>query len=168
MNRDLPNDPNWVPRPRRGCFRLISGVVVAIVLSLLSSGSAVAQTSTALPRVNVSGASMVVGSKVFVPRGVNYLRMEGSEPVTLDVGKYDPAKAEDMFTSLQVDGYNHNRVFIRHGNWVDAGISGALASTTPLNPAYLANVADYIKRAKRHKIYTSVVLQDLPTNCYFY
>lgn len=168
MNRELPNDPNWVPRPRRGCFRLISGVVVTAVVALLSAGSATAQTTTALPRVNVSGASMVIGSKVFVPRGVNYLRMEGSEPVTLDVGKYDPVKAEDMFTSLRVDGYNHNRVFIRHGNWVDAGISGPLMSTTPFNSAYLDNVVDYIKRGARNKIYTSVVLQDIPTNCYFY
>jgi len=146
--------------------RLIA--IVTLATTLATPSADVAPREEALPRVTVTSSAMTVNGVPFVPRGANYLRLSGDRITTFEVGEYDPVRAEAMFQSLENDAYNSNRVFIAQGDWATRGVGGRLAQTTPFNPLYLDNVVDYIRRGARHGVYTSLVLQDIPTNCYFY
>ena len=148
--------------------RLIAIVALAAMSVTMPAVPSAAAAPSPLPRVTVTSTSMTANGVTFIPRGANYLRMAGDRITTFEVGEYDPARAEAMFRSLEDDDYNSNRVFIAQGDWVSRGVGGLLAQTTPFNPLYLDNVVDYVRRGARHGVYTSLVLQDIPTNCYFY
>ncbi|MGI9102871.1 MAG: hypothetical protein ACR2IF_10560 [Terriglobales bacterium] len=106
----------------------------------------------------------------FVPRGNNYVRLQKERlayPVsaltewhtTLSVGLYDSARVEQAFKDMEALGYNVVKV------WMDCcGATTGLGngSGDGLNPAYLANLADFIKRAKAYHIYVIITLDDLP------
>ena len=71
---------------------------------------------------------------------------------TFEPGLYDPVAAKTMLTHLESAGFNHNRVV------VDQTIGpGSVASqiATELSSAYMANVHDYLQRARNHGVYTS-------------
>lgn len=152
--------------------RLATALMTLAILLTMTAGSVAAPrkatAETPLPRVAISTTGMSINGVKFVPRGANYLRMSGSRITTFEEGEYDGVRADAMFTSLQSDGDRSVRVFVPPGDWGAKGIGGPLARTTPFNPAVVANVADFVKRGARHGVYTSLVLDDLPTNCYFY
>ncbi len=97
----------------------------------------------------------------FTPRGNNYIRLAPQQdyygPIrtihsTFNVGLYDAAHAEDALSQMQALGYNVVRVFL---NGCCVG-SMYLSPTGPLSNAYMANVADFLSRAKSHDIRTVI------------
>lgn len=95
----------------------------------------------------------------FVPRGNNYVRLArvdgfyGSSFVahtTFHVGLYDSTRAEDALSQMEALGYNLVRVFVNG----DTFGSMYRSANGPLNNAYLANIADFLRRAKSHGIRT--------------
>ncbi len=99
------------------------------------------------------------GGATYIPRGNNYIRLArvdgfyGTSSVdhtTFIVGLYDPARAENALSQMEALGYNLVRVFINGG----AFGSMYLSANGPLNNAYLANVADFLRRADSHDIRT--------------
>ncbi len=106
----------------------------------------------------------------FIPRGNNYLRFQAhalAPPVsattvwhsTLSVGLYAPDNVEAAFTAMETYGYNLVKV------WMDCcGATTGLGNPNGdgLNTLYVANLADFMRRAKAHHIYVIPTLDDLP------
>ena len=110
----------------------------------------------------VSGAGefydRITGAR-FVPRGNTYLRradqeLPGGHVVfrgsTFIEGRYDPARIESALAAMRADGYDSVRfildVVCRQGCLGDFAAVG-------LRAAYLANLTDFLHRAKRHGLY---------------
>jgi hypothetical protein len=103
----------------------------------------------------------------FVPRGMNYVRL-GSQTKTdgtstfghslFDPGKYNSEKVDSDLTKMQAEGYNVVRVFLSPDTIGTA--NGGLSS------AAMDNVADFLQRAKQHKIYVMFTLDWLPGGKY--
>jgi hypothetical protein len=104
---------------------------------------------------------------VFVPRGNNYIRLaqqtfpDGSVHVyhsTFNVGLYDATGVETAMQNMQTNGYNIVRVFLNgccHDNTIGNPAGG-------LSAAYLANLVDFLQRAKKHGIWVIVEADWLP------
>ena len=93
----------------------------------------------------------------FVPRGNNYVRLApettfyGNAIVyhsTFVTGSYNSALAEAALTKMSADGYNVVRAFL------SGCCPGSMyqSASGPVNQAYLANVADFLRRAKNNGI----------------
>ncbi len=104
---------------------------------------------------------------LFVPRGANYTTLAtqigwtGNSFVyhsTFNVGAYDTTAVEAMLAQLSRDGFNVVRVFL----------NGCCEINTIANPAgglsrpYLANVANFIARAKAHGVWVILTTDDIP------
>ena len=94
----------------------------------------------------------------FVPRGNNYIRLADQQSTsgetiyyhsTFNVGLYDPALAEEVLRRMHEDGYNIVRVFLNGS--CRAGCIGDPAGG--LSEAYVANVADFLWKAKAQDIF---------------
>jgi hypothetical protein len=93
----------------------------------------------------------------FVPRGNNYVRLanqtqpDGSSTFyhsTFNVGLYSASGIETVLTSMQANGYNMIRV------WLNGCCQNSIGNSAGgLSAAYLANVADFLKRAKSHDMF---------------
>ena len=100
-----------------------------------------------------------------VLRGNDYHRVDpgqtGTDQVTFGVGRYDGARAEAALGAMQALGYNTARVFLAgecpHGCVGDP-------RTRRLSGPYLGNVADFLRRAKRHQIFVILTMGFLPAN----
>lgn len=160
-------------------FRSI-GVVLALLATTLVPVSASAQTN-ALSKVNISSSGFTVGNKTFTPRGANYIRLTSdgaSTPYwyisTFEPGLYNPTAVRNMLGQLSYDKYNTVRTFIDVGNERDDGQGSqhgmglGMNDNRPLNPDYMANVADFISAANARGIYVIPVLYRFPQNCYYY
>ncbi len=132
-------------------------------------------TTTALPqhthRIGVHSVDGVseffdrqTGEK-FVPRGYNYIRlapMSNTNPglwhSTLNPGLYEPERAATALQAMHAAGYNVVRIFVdccREGN--NAGDpKGGISHT------YLANVIDFLNKAKVNQVYVLMVLDLTP------
>jgi hypothetical protein len=143
--------------------------------STTSAATLVNVVVTGLPRIHVdrSGATAVFrdpDGRRFIPRGSSYVRLnwsEGGHHSTFQPGLYAPATIETALSTMEHFGYNIVRVFIDHGESSrSTGINGAW--TTPgLDPAYMANVSDFLLRATRHHIYVLFALEYLPFNQHY-
>jgi hypothetical protein len=103
----------------------------------------------------------------FVPRGNNYIRLaaqtfpDGSVQVshsTFNIGLYDGVGLDSALNQMQTSGYNIVRVFLNgccHDNTIGDPAGG-------LSSAYLANLADFLKRAKQHGIWVIVEADWVP------
>jgi len=142
-----------------------ANVVVSAVLQSDQTMSAKANVSVLAPhRIGVRTTSTLaelydtVSGSSFVPRGNNYIRLatqtlpDGSSTLyhsTFNVGLYSANGVEGTLTSMQISGYNTVRVWL----------NGCCQNNTLGNPAgglstaYLANVADFLQRAKNHNIF---------------
>ena len=67
---------------------------------------------------------------------------------TFDVGAYDANEVERLFAEFQASGYHYVRTFVA-GQDPDAGFGRGDAG---INPAYLANLADFLRRARAHNL----------------
>jgi hypothetical protein len=99
-----------------------------------------------------------------VLRGNDYHRVDpsqaGTDQITFEVGRYDGARAEAAFAAMEGLGYNVVRVFM--SGECPTGCIGDPA-TRRLSVSYLANVADFLRRAKRHHLYVILTMGFLPT-----
>jgi hypothetical protein len=104
----------------------------------------------------------------FIPRGNNYLRradqlfVGGSHMIfgsTFIVGRYDATAAEAALRTMHDQGYNVVRVFLDLN--CQQGCLGDPA-TGDLSPAYVANVVDFLKRAKANSIYVMLIADEPP------
>jgi len=102
----------------------------------------------------------------FTARGNNFIRLatqtdyNGNSTFyhsTFNVGLYDAAGAESALALMQGRGFNTVRVFV---NGCCIGSIGDSAGG--LSSAYLANVVDFLKRAKQHGIYVIFTGDGLP------
>jgi hypothetical protein len=108
----------------------------------------------------------------FVPRGSNYIRLANLQSTsggffnyhsTFNVGLYDAERAEAALTRMQADGYNTVRVFL-----TPSCLSGCLGDPAGrLSQEYVANLADFLRRAKSHGIYVIITTDSEPDNPYY-
>jgi hypothetical protein len=106
----------------------------------------------------------VTGAK-FVVRGNNYVRLTlqtdswggtGVTHSTFNGSNYDAVRAEQALIGMENLGYNTVRV------WLSGCCNGfSLPHGTGPNPAYFANLADFIRRAKTHNLQVMIV-DDVP------
>jgi len=150
-------------------------VTVTAVAQADPSASASASTMVLAPhRIAVRAGSdgyaelydRATGS-TFTARGNNYIRLAaqtdfgGNSVVyhsTFNVGLYDAARSEAALATMQARGFNTVRVFLNGccvGSIGDP--AGGLASQ------YIANVVDYLARAKQHSIYVIFTQDWLPS-----
>jgi len=95
----------------------------------------------------------------FVPRGNNYVRLDGPDGyhATFNPGVYDPAATQAALDAMHAERYNVVRVFINQvavGNPTGWGLSAD----------YLANVADFLRRAQAANIYTLLTFPFVAAN----
>lgn len=161
--------------------------LVCRILLLIIFLNANAVQSVPLPRISIqmSGgqASFVSqhenGSFIsFIPRGANYIRLNGSQGVSGRHPVYhstfsnvyykgNRSLAIKRLDELQHFKYNVVRVFIDTGTYHRFdGINGN-ESTLPFNTEYLDNVADFINLAADRNVYVMPTLDDIPRNSYF-
>jgi hypothetical protein len=104
----------------------------------------------------------------FVPRGSNYIRLApqvdtfGRRQVyhsTFIVGEYDATRAEAALARMASSGYNVVRVFLN--NTCAQGCSANMR-TGEISSAYVANVADFLRRARSHGIFVMLTAEWLP------
>jgi hypothetical protein len=155
-----------IPLPRTGpivCGRIAALGVAAVVFSPLlpaRHGTAESQDSGAprTPRIAAqNGEFLEEGTgRAFVPLGFNFVRLRPREPgmiahATFDDAYYDAATVEGLFEDLAAHGFNTVRVFI---DPTSPGV-GLFESRDALrlSPAYMANVFDFLGRAREHGVY---------------
>jgi hypothetical protein len=124
--------------------RVLRGLIGAVfTLALLANLSG---NSEATSRIGIRGNPAefydTASGLSFTPRGNNYVRLAlaPDEHSTFTPGRYDATAVEAALNRMQLDGYNVVRVFFSNG--IAAGVSGP-----GLDPAYMANVADFLRRA---------------------
>lgn len=103
----------------------------------------------------------------FIPRGNNYIRLadqitpQGDRILfhsTFNVGSYEPERAEQALRRMHAEGYNTVRVMLN-------GCCTQNALGDPdggVSTEYVANLTDYLKRAKANEIYVLLEPGDLP------
>jgi hypothetical protein len=105
----------------------------------------------------------------FVPRGSVFVRRRLNETPTgqfvfssstFAVGAYSSSAAETALTAMAAESYGAVRIFLdvtcRSGCLTDTVFSDNLSR------AYLANVADFMRRAKNHGLYVLLATEALP------
>jgi hypothetical protein len=165
---------------------VVAAVAAAIAGAGTGSGAALTAADTAaapqaaglLDKIlaRPSGLYDSVTGAAFTPRGTDFVRLtkapDGSVyHSTFEPGQYTSANAQAVLNNMKTSsGYNAVRVFIDPGEFTTPshGISTSVSSTTPIKAAYIANVADFIRRAAADGIYTIPVLSDIPANTYYY
>ncbi len=98
----------------------------------------------------------------FTPRGNTYTRLEyltrlnGQQEYThstFDAGHYDAARSEAALSAMAGYGYNVVRVFLNGCCVTSIGNPAG-----GLSPTYVANVVDFLQRARAHGIYVVLTL----------
>ena len=105
----------------------------------------------------------------FIPRGNSYVRLGPVQTAsgvvtdhnTLNVGAYDPARAEAALERMHGDGYDIVRIFL-NPNCIDACLGDS--TTHGLRAAYVANLADFLRRAKANGLVVMLEGHDAPPN----
>jgi len=102
---------------------------------------------------------------VFTPRGNNYIRLafqtdpQGNAAYyhsTFDVGLYDADRSEAALATMAGYGYDAVRV------WLNGCCTSSIGNPAGgLSSAYLANLIDFLKRARSHGVYT-ILTTDWP------
>jgi hypothetical protein len=117
--------------------------------------------------VGGSGELYTVGSSAtFVSRGANYARFgvpageSTTQDVTFNVGTYDAAAANAALQELAGYGYNTVRVFLNGGCATEC--LGDATTGDDLSDAYVANVVDFLTKARTHGIQVVVVADAVP------
>ena len=104
----------------------------------------------------------------FLPRGNNYIRLApqvdtfGRTQVyhsTFILGEYDATRAEAALARMAASGYNVVRVFLN--NTCAQGCSANM-TTGEISPAYVANLVDFLRRARSHGVFVMLTGDWLP------
>lgn len=102
----------------------------------------------------------------FVSRGANYTRFgvpageSVTQDVTFNVGSYDATAAGQALQELAGHGYNTVRVFLNGA--CATGCLGDAATADDLSDAYVANVADFLTKARASGVQVTVVTDGVP------
>ena len=104
----------------------------------------------------------------FVPRGSNYIRL-GPQVDTFGrhqvyhsnfiVGAYEATRAEAALARMAASGYNVVRVFL---NTTCAQGCSTNTRTGEISSAYVANLVDFLRRARSHRIFVMLTGDWLP------
>ncbi len=115
----------------------------------------------AMPRIAVGNGRFVESGsqRSFYPVGFNYIRLRPKWHGTFAPGRYDGRRASEMLADLAENGFNTVRVFIDPAT--GEGIVRQF-DAEGLSAAYMANVLDFLARARREGIYTVFSLLGLP------
>lgn len=106
----------------------------------------------------------------FVPRGNNYIRLGPQRNAsgetqfyhsTFNVGRYDSGRAEAALSRMAADGYNVVRVFVSE---ICVEECAGDPRTGTLRTAYIANLVDFLRRAKNHGVFVLLTNDWLPPN----
>jgi hypothetical protein len=106
------------------------------------------------------------GGATFVSRGANYSRLgvpsgeSTTQDVTFNVGTYDAGGADAALQDLAAHGYNTVRIFLNGA--CGTGCLGDAATADDLSDAYLANVVDFLTKARTRSIQVIVVADGVP------
>lgn len=141
------------------------------LLWALLLGLSLGEAPAPLPRIGVSVEPGQPGRFVvretgaqFVPRGFNHTVLDGDPPwhATFNTATYDPDAMEETLAEMAALGANTVRVWI----WgtQDAGGFTGERDGEGINPAYVDNVVDFLRRAARHRIHVFAVLDGIPRN----
>lgn len=156
---------------------LFAGLALSACVQPLAEA---APSATPLPRIALSTSGFTNSSTgaVFTPRGVNYLRLHDSGGVWylshFEPGQYDGVAMETMLKAQVADGNNVVRIFIDEGRPLDSlvgdihGIGRGIEDERPYDPAYMDNVADFMRRAIANGIYVIPVTYRFPQNCFYF
>ncbi len=106
----------------------------------------------------------------FVPRGMNYNRFLRSENGALNdnvlsTTRYDPETVDADFAAMQALGFNVVRIMLETCGFYPNGC--ITTASGRLNPAYFANLADFLERAKVHDLFVMVSSNTLPDDGYW-
>ncbi len=136
------------------------------ILALMSPADA--NEAPAPPRIGVrkpagqSAEFFVVGSgQPFIPRGFNHTVLDQWH-ATFNAGIYSGEVMEETLARMQALGANTIRVWI-WGQQDAHGYTGR-PDSKGLNPEYMANVLDFLRRASRHRIHVLAVMDETPHN----
>jgi hypothetical protein len=102
----------------------------------------------------------------FLPQGFNHTVLSGGSHATLDPDVYDPQEMEAILAAMRDLGANALRLWFWTGNHRPLGFCGP-QTTSGLDPAYMANVLDLLRRATRHGIYVMPILDEPPANRFY-
>ncbi len=163
-------NPAWIT--------LVLGLLCGFVTQTAQSASI--EPDAPLPRIAImptpNGAAFTIKSSgvPLLVEGFNYVTLRSNgQHATLDAATqttgdyYDPQRAERMFAAMSVNGFNAVRVFITGYSWTTSpGISGD-ERTQGLYQPYMANVLDFLRRARRHGVYVLPILCELPLNRHY-
>ena len=133
-----------------------AGVVIPLSSSTTDAERIVIKNVGAAPVFAMKNAGTVVSL-----RGVNWDKWDGRPMLdgspewwyrTFDVSAYDPVQVDQIFAQFQLSKYHYVRVFVS-GQDPDAGFG---LNKPGIDPRYVANVGDFLRRARAHNL--SVVL----------
>lgn len=165
---------------------LAGAALVCAGLGGLLAQPAAAADPAPLPWITTSGTGpdreLVDSStqRKFVPRGTNYVRLaklrehEAWWHSTFEPGRYEAARADQALAAMRRDGYNVVRVFLDPGNEQHRqlgephGLGLGPDDTSKGTPAYLDNVADFVRKAAAHRIYVLPILDYYPQNAHYW
>jgi hypothetical protein len=108
----------------------------------------------------------------FVPRGMNYNRflpaasLGGLADNAFTTRYYDPSAVESDLSQMEGLGFNSLRVMIDTCDPADGCIATGPAGRE-LNPAYIDNLADFLRRAADHGMAVMVSSNTLPDDSYW-
>jgi hypothetical protein len=109
----------------------------------------------------------------FVPRGNNYIRVAplvdtfGRTQVyhsTFNVDRYDAARADAALARMAAAGYNVVRVFLN--NTCARGCSANM-TTGAISSSYVANLVDFLGRARAHGVFVILTAEWLPSGAVY-
>ena len=143
--------------------------------------SADGDVPTALPRVAARSASpagqfflAIAGAPAFTPRGYDWTVYDASDDahVTFSPGRYDAAAVDAMLSALGDDGMTTVRVLLDYHAQMPSGAYGiagpATTTTAELYAPYVANVIDFLRRARAHGIHVVIALLFVPQNQHYF
>lgn len=146
-------------------------VAVFLLAALGCSVTAAQAEMTALPRIGVRTPQgqpaefyVRVSGERFIPKGFNHTVL-GAWHATFNTDVYRPEAMEAVLTQMADLGANTIRVWI-WGAQDEHGYTGA-PSSKGLQPAYVENVVDFLRRAAAHGIYVVAVMDETPHNAYY-
>jgi hypothetical protein len=105
-------------------------------------------------------------NSVFVPHGVNYVRLANFGAPTswhsnFDATTYNRTRTITDLTNIKNAGYNVVRVFISH-----SGASGSPVDGSRLNKVYMQNLRDFLSLARERGLYINLTTAWLPESYY--
>lgn len=109
----------------------------------------------------------------FIPRGNNYIRLASQRGFsgetfyyhsTFNTNLYNPAEVEAGLSKMQEEGYNVVRVFMQ-GSCKDYCLGDPAGG---LSAGYIANVSDFLQKAKSHDIYVILTIDAEPGTSYYF